>query len=341
VKQLDLIHSPHEVRDDWLAIGPRSGNLFATWEWAACWWEHYGAHAGANIVVARRDGVPVAIVPLVLRHRGPLGVLRFLGHGPSDQLGPITAPEHAEDGADALELALKRLRWSIFVGEQLPAGLADRLGGVVVGREGSPVLPLVAPTWDAFLATRSRNFREQLRRKERKLRDLHEIEFRLADDPRRLPSDLDALFRLHRARWEGRKTDFSRDEAFHRAFADLALDRGWLRLWLLEADGLAVAAWLGFRYAGRELYYQSGRDPAWDESSVGFILLMHSIREALESGADAYCFLRGDEAYKYRFATDDPGLETVALGRGPFSRRAVAVLAAARSRLRGRASRGG
>jgi CelD/BcsL family acetyltransferase involved in cellulose biosynthesis len=43
------------------------------------------------------------------------------------------------------------------------------------------------------------------------------------------------------------------------------------------------------------------------------------MRRALEGGATEYRFLGGDEDYKYRFATDDPRLETVAVpatGRG-------------------------
>jgi CelD/BcsL family acetyltransferase involved in cellulose biosynthesis len=47
----------------------------------------------------------------------------------------------------------------------------------------------------------------------------------------------------------------------------------------------------------------------------------------LNDGVSEYRFLRGAEAYKRRFATDDPGLETVAVG---CSRLGRAALAAAR-----------
>ncbi len=108
----------------------------------------------------------------------------------------------------------------------------------------------------------------------------------------------------------------------------MALDRGWLRLWICEVDGRAVAAWYGLRYAGSECFYQSGRDPEWDGQSVGFILLAHSIRSAFEDGMTEYRFLRGGDAYKDRFADGDPGLETAVLGRGSLGRPAVAAAGA-------------
>lgn len=57
--------------------------------------------------------------------------------------------------------------------------------------------------------------------------------------------------------------------------------RGWLRLWLLDVDGGPRAACYGFRFGGVECFYQSGRDPAWDSSSVGFLVLLHAVRAAL------------------------------------------------------------
>ena len=101
------------------------------------------------------------------------------------------------------------------------------------------------------------------------------------------------------------------------------MDNGWLRFWLAEVDGKPIAALYGFRYTGSELYYQSGRDPAWDRYAVGFVLLTHAVRAALEEGSSEYRLLRGGEAYKQRFADFDPGLVTSVLGRGPATRTAL------------------
>jgi CelD/BcsL family acetyltransferase involved in cellulose biosynthesis len=50
------------------------------------------------------------------------------------------------------------------------------------------------------------------------------------------------------------------------------------------------------------------------------------MRRALEEGAAEYRFLGGEESYKYRFATEDPRLETIvapASGRGRLAAAAM------------------
>jgi hypothetical protein len=135
---------------------------------------------------------------------------------------------------------------------------------------------------------------------------------------------MDTLFELHAARW-GHSAYADAHAGFHREFAALARDRGWLRLWFLEADGRTVAAWHGFRFAGVESYYQAGRDAAWEGPAVGSVLLAHSIRSALADGMREYRFLRGNEPFKYRFASHDPGLETIGIARGPVGDAALAA----------------
>lgn len=316
------------VQDVWPALAERSGNMFASWEWVSTWWHHFGGERALLGALARRgDGEPVAILPLYEFTRRPLRILRFLGHGPGDWLGPIHAPEDSEVASAALESMLAITRSDLLLAERLRADLEGIKAGTVLRREGFPMLPFRGRTWDQVLEGRSSNFRQQVRRRERRLARSHTLEYRLCTEPQRLDADLDLLFRLHGARWStGDSSAFAgAREAFHRDFARLALERGWLRLWIMELDGVAVAAWYGFRYAGVEWYYQAGRDPARDADSVGFVLLCHTIRAACEDGAAGYWFLRGGEAYKDRFAEEDPGLLTTSLARGWRGRAAIAA----------------
>jgi CelD/BcsL family acetyltransferase involved in cellulose biosynthesis len=121
--------------------------------------------------------------------------------------------------------------------------------------------------------------------------------------------DLDTLFKLHDARWDDRPggSSMARAEArqLHRDFAAGAHERGWLRLYLLEVDGAAAAAWYGWHVGDRFSYYQAGFEPAWSRYSVGFLLLAETVREAIAEGATEYDLLVGDEAFKARFATGE------------------------------------
>lgn len=283
------------------------------------------------ITVARHlDGRPAAIIPLYASARGPLKILRFMGHGPGDWLGPIHAPDDAAVAFSAMQGALAdATRWDLLLAEHVRPDeqWKSTFDGTVLKREAFPILCFRERTWDELLADRSANFRQQVRRRERQLERSYKLQFRLCTDPTQLDADMGLLFKLHEARWAGTysRAFTEHRQAFHLEFARHALERGWLRLWVMELDSVAVAVWYGFRYAGVEWYYQAGRDPARDSASVGFVLLCHTIRAALQDGASAYWFLRGSETYKGRFAEEDPGVETVAAVRTLRGRAAVAA----------------
>jgi CelD/BcsL family acetyltransferase involved in cellulose biosynthesis len=339
--ELDPLASLEDApRAEWDALAEQAGNVFATWEWAAIWWRHFGRGKLLARTCRDRDGRLVGILPLYLSRVAGLRVIRFLGHGPGDQLGPICAPAERPAVARALHAALREVRFDVFLGEEVPqdAGWGGLLGGRRLRAVASPLLDLrAAGSWDAFLQRRSAKFRKSLRQQMRRLERDHSVTFRVCDGADRLRDDLDTLFRLHAMRWNGAESAFTAAEAFHRDFAAAALAREWLRLCFLEIDGVAVAASLNYRFDGAEFDYQGGRDRAWDRTSVGFLLLAWLVRGAFEDGLSEYRMLRGGEEWKYRFASDDPGLETVAVSRGPLGAAALAstpALLAARNGLR-------
>ncbi|MEA2309185.1 MAG: hypothetical protein QOI65_1471 [Thermoleophilaceae bacterium] len=332
--RLDVVDDLAILREDWSRLGDASGNLFSTWEWADVWWRHIGGGRPLHLVAVRDDaGATVAILPFYLARSRPR-TLRFVGHGPADRLAPICAPEDRARAAAALREALDDglAGWQLAVADRLPgeAGWTELLGEEPLRTEPSPVLDAEGRDWEAYLASRSKNFRDQVRGRERKLGRRHEIAYRLTQDRAQLDADYDALVRLHRERWGDESRSFvSPREELHRDFAAAALERGWLRLWTLDVDGRPAAAWLGYRFGGAEWYYQAGRDPALEREAVGFVLMAHTIREALDDGVSEYRLLLGGEAYKDRFATADPGLETVVFARGATGRLARGAARAA------------
>ena len=297
------------VEDDWRELAGRGRNVFATWEWADAWWRHFGRSRELRV----RHEAGLYVLPLYLERQGPFRLLRFIGSGHSDEVGPIG------DASRASAAFAEERGFHLFLGDEMAPGWAEPLGARVVERTSSPVIEL-SGSWDDYLGARSSNFRGQVRSAERRLEN---AAYRLATGET-LGADLDTLFGLHRARWPGSHW-FSDAEAFHRDFAAIALERGWLRLWMLELAGKPAAAWLGYRFNGVESYYQAGRDPALQRERVGFVLLAHTIREAIQDGMSEYRLLRGDESFKYRFATGDPGLETLARPNGALGRLALVL----------------
>ncbi|HET9323361.1 MAG TPA: GNAT family N-acetyltransferase [Gaiellaceae bacterium] len=320
--KVDLTDGLRPLRDEWTRLAAANRNIFATWEWNELWWRHFGAGRRLRVAVCRDGDEIRAIVPLFEWSRRPLRTLRLIGHGHGDRLGPICADDESETAAWALRLGLASEKHDVFVGDWVAGEheWADALGARVVRRTGYPILHLGYESWTDFLTGRSRSFRKSVRHGRNRLERNHRVTFRSVE-PATFGRDLDDSFRLHRARFRVHQSClFCGDhEPFQREFAAIANERGWLRLLLMEIDGVAVATEYGFHFQDAYFSYQSGRDPSWNRYSIGFLLEVETIRRAFEEGAVEYRFLGGDEPYKYRYSTEDPGLETVvaaATGRG-------------------------
>jgi CelD/BcsL family acetyltransferase involved in cellulose biosynthesis len=331
--RVEVLASLEPLRDGWTKLAERSRSVFKTWEWASTWWDCHGRGRRLEVAAIRRGSELVGVVPMYRWRSRPVEILRFLGHGPGDELGPVCAPGDLAVVARGLHQVLAGLDWDVLVGEQLPRelGWGALLGGRCLATESSPMLRFGPDGWDGFLRGRSANFREHVGRRARKLAREQRVGYRLADGSRDLQGELDILFGLHAARWSGQRSSFLACAAFHRAFAAVAMEQGWLRLWFLEVGGEMAAALYGFRFAGTECYYQAGRDPRLSQYRVGFVLLAHAIEQAAADGVCEYRLLRGGEDYKYRFATADPGLETIGLARGALGGAALATLAPMRA----------
>lgn len=198
-------------------------------------------------------------------------------------------------------------------------GVAAAAGVRPLRREVSSLLTLSGRTFEEWAASVSPKFRREAQRRERNLVRDHDLKFRLVTDEADREGALAALIRLHNARWRNASNAFSpANTRFFEAFTRLAAGCGWLRLWLAEVNGAPIAARLGFYFAGRAWAYQSGRDPAWDASGVGVVLLMHTLREAFRDGMLEYRLLVGREPYKQRLMPEGRWVETVAVGRGPL-----------------------
>jgi perosamine synthetase len=315
------------LAEPWDELAAATTNPFLLREWIEAWQATEATGQPLRAVCRRADGTIAGVVALERRREGPLRVLRLAGHGPSDELAPICAPADREAVAAALRRWLPTLAADLFVGDVLPAadGWGALLGAQRLDTDASPVMAIAGLDWPRWLQTRSATFRQRVQRLERRLLEGGDVTYRLTDAPR-LDEDLTTLFALHERRFGPTSQAFTpARRALHRRWAPAALERGWLRLWLVERAGTPIAAWYGFRFAGAECFYQSGRDPDAPYRSLGLLLLCHTMREAMADGMREYRLLRGDEAYKAQFADRDDGLETVAL---PLTARGHAWLAA-------------
>lgn len=333
------------IEDAWRELAVARSNAFVTPEWFHAWWEHQGKGRCMPLVsvVRRGDGTVIGVMPLVLDNSSRPRAIRFAGASSGDRFHPAAAREDEVEVAtatvDALEASgyghrMLLLEWTHSEADWWQASQrADPRKWTLIEQERTETayIDLRDLDWDGYLNTRSRNFRKQVRRADRLLRDQHGVVFRRSDAAT-LDADFAELFRLHDLRRGalGSSLDAAARRSLH-AFAVAASSRGWLRLGVLEADGRRISASLGWHVGDVLDSYQGGFDPSWAKLGVGFALETMTIRAAIEEGVREYDFLLGCEDWKRRFTdTSRPSQTAVLIG----ARRPIRLLISAEALAR-------
>lgn len=315
----------------WDELHARTGfrSPFLNWIWQREWAEAFAAGHRLEIWrVADADGL-VAVLPLYEADRG---VFRMLGGVEiSDYLDLIAVAGRENDAWAALLGArppgtvwdLHAVPGASPTVTAMPA-LAGSAGleAKVAVEDRCPVLDLPA-TWEAYLAGLSGKHRHELTRKMRRLeREAPGATPSCAATPDAIAARLDDFLELHRRSRVGkaRFMDARMEAFFRRAVARLA-ERAMARLWLLDATGGPLAAFITIEWNGTVGLYNSGFDPARAQLSPGLVLLAHLVRDAIERGQRRFDFLRGEERYKYEFGPTAEDVCQVVIAEGGAARR--------------------
>jgi CelD/BcsL family acetyltransferase involved in cellulose biosynthesis len=319
------------LRQEWTELlqSSDSDGLFLTWEWLCTWWKYLAAGRQLSIIAVRCEGVLIALAPCCLSsasviHRRLLPVLELLGSGfaGSDYLDVIVRRGHEAESRQALSsrLASERLvlKWTqLKRGDCSAAGVAAAL----VGNGWSvaetltnicPYIPLVGMTWESYLATLGAEHRYNFHRKWKRLNRDYSVSFEQVRTQAQCRESIGLVIAQHNLRWRSRGgSDAFHTSAlveFHREFSQIALERGWLRLYVLRLDGKPAASLYGFLYRRKFYFYQSGLDAAYDKYSAGLVTMGLAIKSAIEEGAEEYDLLHGNEAYKSHWSCNSRGL---------------------------------
>jgi CelD/BcsL family acetyltransferase involved in cellulose biosynthesis len=297
------------LREEWddLLCESSADCLFLTWEWLTTWWRHLSSEQTLHTLEVRDNNRLVGLAPLRVAH----GRLEFLGTGTvgSDYLDIISRRGREAEVADAITDSLEESGLNIYFSHVLPDALVHRVanqislrGYSVFSREINvcPYMPLTGQSWDDFLSTLGKRHRENVRRRIRKLPP--DVSFHPTTTDEELRENLSILIELHNQRWDTRGGSDALQDAkvkeFHKQFCHLALERGWLRLFVMRIAARPVAAVYAFHRNGRALYYQAGVSPEYSDMSLGLVALALWVRHALAEGAVEYDLLHGNEDYK-------------------------------------------
>ncbi|HEY3303128.1 MAG TPA: GNAT family N-acetyltransferase [Candidatus Binatia bacterium] len=313
------------LREEWSRLLETSASdcVFLTWEWLFTWWKHFFQGRKLSILALREGPELIALAPFAssppgLRFFSPFRSLEFLGAGSigSDYLDVILKRGKEEPALAALAEELAHEKRALKLDHlnrrsSSAAELAQRLKKLgwslyEARRSVSPYIELAGHSWESYLAGLGPEHRYNVRRRMKNLSKQFDVRFEAAGTEEERREAFSLLVELHGMRWRqnGVGGVFRAPGllSFHEEMSRLALERGWLRLFVLRLDGKPAAALYGFRYKGVFYFYQSGFDPAYGKFSVGLVTMGLAIKNAIEEGASEYDFLYGDEPYKFLWA---------------------------------------
>ena len=334
VETITEVEAFRDLREEWTLLLARSDAdcLFLTWEWLHTWWTHLAAGRRLFIVAVRSGGELIGVAPLAVsagRRAGlaPLSSLTFLGTGSvgSDYLDVIVARGREAEAYDGLARCLADQPFALHLaqlhrGSSATVGLAGRLARLgwrctERATDRCPFIALQGVSWGSYLATLDGHHRSNWKRRRANLDKAFAMRFERVETEDQRAEALGVFFALHGRRWEGRGGSTAFYSAslreFHESWTRVALDRGWLRFFLMCLDGRPVGAIYGFRYRGTFGFYQTGFDPGYARHGIGQVMIGLSIKSAIDEGAEEYDLLHGTERYKFDWARSTRELSRV------------------------------
>ena len=324
MSSLRRVGSFSEAMDSWHRLLPycSSNTVFLTPQWQWSWYQEMGNDGELFLLTWEKDGIQ-AIAPLLKRGNR----ITFIGERDVyDYCDFLVLHGVEREFFSSLLCWLAQEEWEELDFFSLPQGsptlvhlppLAEEAGYRVV-KEVEDVCPGIQlpPTWDEYLSSLPKKHRHELKRKLRRLQDQGNFRWYSPSNASNLDGNMDDFFDLlHHGREDKRSFFTPKRSRFFRTIAQQMAERGFLRLFFLDMDGEKAASAMCFDYGPVRLLYNSAFNPRFGYYSVGLLLKVFCLKDAIEKGMAYFDFLRGPESYKYHLGAKDRALHRIRIKR--------------------------
>ena len=296
------------LRPEWNALSRQTDDqLFYRHEFVSAYFNHFATDERLRVLTLREDGALTAILPLVesrtTMYGLPVVMLASASNTHSCRFDLI-----AGDAQAAAQHFLDHLqaddRWDVIRLHDVPEGgkawalidLAQRRGLPTGAWESlqSPYITLPA-SYAELEATLRSDFRSNLRRRRRRLKELGEVVVERHSSPETLDERLREGFEVERSGWKGKAgTAIAQDPktlGFYTEVARFAASEGALRLYFMRLNGKPIAFDYAISYGGRYSTHKAGYDESYHRCSPGQLLSEDSVRACIEEGLTEYDLL--------------------------------------------------
>ena len=324
----------------------RANTIFLTWEWLQTWADVVGASVQPFVITVRdADSRLIGAVPYYVAALRALGVvtyrtLRVMADEATGAEYPdwILRADCEEEAATAIAgvLARTRAQWDCIWMPRMAGwtGARERIvtacgreGFYAHSRPGDFAVVSLPPSMETYTRELSANNRQRLKANSSKVLGRSGISITRCTSETQLSRMLDALFDLHRRRWNerGEEGGFVHRPSlvrFYRQFAPVALKKGWLSFFGLEENGQLKAVQIGYVYDKVFHSMQEGFDPDYVKGA-GNVLRARAIEACIAEGVHTYDFLGGMSDHKRSWRAKERTGQDLLLGHPNLKNRVL------------------
>lgn len=307
------------MSSDWDSLARNNGPAFPflCHDWFRIWLKHFASGNRLRLFTFSDKDRISAIAPFVLKNEKYRGLrvskLELMGNTYSPIRSFIFDPAAREQPDRTVEAFFSSLcagrdaSWDILDLSSLPEESAFfKSAGKYLSEHGFPFSEYpcfgdwyqdgIDCTGNDYVSRLPQNIRKDFQYCKRRLEREGRLEFRVATSTEHLEDYLDMYYGVYGRSWQKQEKV---GPTFHRDLAEMAAEKGWLRLAFLFHNGVPLAAqfWI---VSGRTAYIlKTVYDQGYKKYSPGKVLTSEMFRHAIDvDKVTAIDYVQGDEDYK-------------------------------------------
>ncbi len=313
-----------ELYHSWNAIlsQAENANFQLVYEWSSSWWEVFGSDKKLMLLTVRDANNILAIAPLMIINptRGRTGlnprICTFIGDGLTDYHDFLTVKERRKEAIESIiEYLLKyKDSWDLIHLRNIPAVSPnlEALRTLIKSAELPYIFRVniqcpyiqIDSCWDDYYRRLSNKFRQGLRRRERILGEIGDVEYESMKD-NDVEQVMDVARSIHVKRQQSLKRKSWFNDVHRYKFASLILDRflkrEWLHVSFLKVRGRIISYRLGFAFNQVAYAWNTSFDPEFMNFGAGQLMYRHWIHDCFEREYREVNFMVGSEPHKLRW----------------------------------------
>jgi len=312
---LEVVHNLEDRRlCQWneLLLDAQNPMPFQKYEWAVSWWQNFSTDKDKLLIIlAYEDKELVGIAPLMYRVNMSYTAIKFIGSGYFDYFDFIVkkgkGPEVINGIAETLKINFPCFEWALsnIPEESDTFKILKQSSSFDVLSFFHDIVPCIdlPDTKEKFYYQVKGGLRWDISRRERRLRESGEVEFKACNNIAEARELLEDFFSLHIKKWESvngySAFKFENMRRFMRAILEKLFPDKTINLYyILHGRAKIIAICPAFELGGKFIFYTHAYDPDFARCSPGKVLISKLINYSIDKQYREFDFGIGKEAYK-------------------------------------------